>query len=340
MAAVSKDLLQELKEKYPDLSDEAIREIVNKLASSMDTTTREGESEPYSSYDNLLRGAKISSGGKTGVFEGIAMLDFMDQRRERREVRTGNTGSNPELTAVLSRLENMEKREADRLIEERRQRELQPLRNDVLATRQEIQGIRTQLANMGKSPTIKPAEDTHVKEIRDRLDKAEARYEELKDKLSDRERRAWEKRIETLESKPPPEASDLKRVEDALETYDRIIKRKGAGEGGEFDWRTMAISTSGDVIKEGLAAYREMTKEVQKEVVASNSPQVDDVTKRQVLNFALTQIKKGAKTVDVNKASEHLGITSREVYNALEVLNKEGAINTGGTKTAKKDREG
>ncbi len=326
MAMVSKDLIQELKEKYPDLSDEAIREIVNKLAASVDKspiTEREG---PYESYDSLLRGAKTSSGGKVGVFEGIAMLDFMDQRRERREVRTGNTGGNPELTAVLSRLENMEKREADRLVEERRQRELQPLRNEITASRQEIQGLRTQIANLGKPPTTKPVEDTHVTEMRGRLDKAEARYEELKDKLSDRERRAWEKRIETLESKPPPEASDLKRVEDALESYDRIIKRKAGGEGGEFDWRTMAISTEGDVIKEGLAAYKEMSHEVQKEATASNSPQIDDVTKRQVLNFALTQIKKGAKTVDVGKASEHLGITEREVFNALEVLNKEGAL--------------
>ncbi len=321
------------------MPDEAIRDVVNKLASSIDKSPRTEREGPYGSYDTLLRGAKTAMGGKTSVFEGIALMDYMDERRERRGTRTENTGSSPELTAIKTKLENMEKREEERVAEERRQRELLPLRTDILATRQEIQGIRAQLANLGKPLKTRPEEDAPGKDLKDRLDKAEERYEQLKDKLSDRERKTFEKRIEFLENRSSPEASDLKRIETALDTYDRIAKR-GKGESGEFDWKTMAISTTGDIAREGLQAYKEMSKELSKEAAASTSPQVDEVTKRQVLNYALTQIKRGAKNVDVNKGAEYLGITPREVYNALEILNKEGALlTTGRAGAAKKTRE-
>ena len=108
--------------------------------------------------------------------------------------------------------------------------------------------------------------------------------------------------------------------------------KKGETTPGEFDWRTAGISTFGEVTTEAIKAYRDIAKGKGEgsEEGGEERPLSRAIIERRVYNYAMKKIAAGELTIDPYKAGEELGLTSNQVWGAVDALRKRGALQSTG----------
>ena len=121
-------------------------------------------------------------------------------------------------------------------------------------------------------------------------------------------------------------SSDVDKVLSLIETVEKRLKR---GEGGEVDYKTMTVSTLGEIGKELISAYRDVSTlsrgaesgQPKQETPASA---MQSIIKRQVQNYIVQRMEAGATILNVQEAATTLGITVGQVTWAYNQLMKEG----------------
>jgi len=99
------------------------------------------------------------------------------------------------------------------------------------------------------------------------------------------------------------------------------------GEAGELDWRTVTVTTAGEVLQEAIGAVREIEAGKAEEGAEGEKPPASgELIERRVYNYAMKKIAAGQLNVDPYKAAEELGLTPNDVWNAIENLKKRGAL--------------
>lgn len=116
---------------------------------------------------------------------------------------------------------------------------------------------------------------------------------------------------------------------------------------GELDWRTVAMSTAGEVATEAIKAYRDVeTGKAAGKEDEGTQPLSGQVIERRVYNYAMKKIAAGELNVDPYKAADDLSLTPNQVWTAIENLRKRGALvaktpaETGGTPPVPRSEEG
>lgn len=118
---------------------------------------------------------------------------------------------------------------------------------------------------------------------------------------------------------------DLTVVIDKIST---AFGKKGEAPAGEFDWRTAAVSTFGEVTTEAIRAFRdvERSKGEEEEEKEEKTELSSQIIERRVYNYALKRIAAGELSIDPYKAGEELNLSAEQVWRAVESLRKRGAL--------------
>ncbi len=292
----------------------------------------EREERPAFDLLDILKGRKRGEFATSEVLAYAILADIMDRREDRREERMwrrqmlANPTSKPSPEVEVLKAEVGELRKTvGELLETIRSQQQEK------AQKEFVQGVVEQVVGQ-----IMP----ELKSVKDRLD-------------------AFEKQAAAASQQqaPPPETSELREIRDSLkeitdkigekigakgltlsdveqlmnviETLEkRIVKREG---GGEVDYRTMAVSTLGELGKEVVSAWRDIQTAkapsyatqppLQEETPASA---MQNIIKRQVQNYIIARMKAGATTINTAQAAQELGLTPGQVYWAYNQLMREG----------------
>jgi len=124
------------------------------------------------------------------------------------------------------------------------------------------------------------------------------------------------------------------KLKDYLDSLAAIMDRinefgkRGEAPSGEFDWRTAAINTFGEVAGEGIRAISEIEARKPRGLEGEGEePQLSSrIIERRVYNYAMKKIVAGELTINPYEAAEELGLTANEVWGAVETLRKRGAL--------------
>jgi len=124
---------------------------------------------------------------------------------------------------------------------------------------------------------------------------------------------------------------DVDSLVTVIEKLERFYKKEP---GGEFDWRTQAISSGTEIGKELITAYKdiETSKGSSSEVSQVTQPappsvEMQNVIKRQVQNYIMQRLHTGAATMNLKECAQTLGLTVQQVAWAYQTLMAEGWIN-------------
>jgi len=260
-----------------------------------------------------------------GVAETILLMDYQDrqdERRYRRELadrQSKSSSPSPEVEAVKTEVSAL-KKTVDDLVEtirserqEKAQKELiegvvqqttDKIMPELQAVKQKLEEYDQRIAT-GEEPSFS-LEDLKesLKEMTDKLgEKVGAGGKTLGDVVND--------------------------VDKIMELVDSIEKRLRHGEGaGEVDYKTMAVSTVGEIGKELIGAYRDIATQsatsLETQEVEKPATTMQTVIKRQVQNYITQRMKAGATTMNIQEAANELGLTSGQVAWAYQTLMKEG----------------
>ena len=197
------------------------------------------------------------------------------------------------------------------------------------------------------------AEDKRQAEIQpiyERLDEVKARVDKLAEEKEGKEKPPTAERREELmalnraidalrlaterlaEKGKAGEAEKLSELVDSLGSLAEKIaglQAKLAGkksEAGELDYKTVAITTAGEVAQELIGAYRDIEAGKTAEGEGEKPPAERELIERRVYNYAMKKIAAGQLEVDPYKAAEELRLTPNQVWNAIENLKKRGAL--------------
>jgi hypothetical protein len=179
-----------------------------------------------------------------------------------------------------------------------------------------LQSLQVQVNELAKQPPTPSGPD--------RADELREISKEIKDAVDRMGEKAGAKQL-TL--------ADVDPLLTIITKIDEKFKKEPTG---EFDWRVATISTLGETMKEGIAAY----KEVQAAKAAgagaaqgqpqSNAPanaEMAAIIRRQVQNYILGKLSTGAATMNIQDAARELGLTPEQVAWAYQTLTAEGWIN-------------
>jgi len=292
----------------------------------------EREEEPIFDLRELLRskkGGKIEMGD---VMPYAILTDIMDRREDRREQRewrretreqqrmNPSSKPSPEVEALkgeISELKNMVAGLA-KTIQSQEQQEAQKVFVDgvVKQTKDmitpELQVIKDKLAEFDAKIASGQQPETSLADIKNDLITA---IDRMGEKVG-----AGGKTLTDV-------TSDVDKVLSLIETVEKRLKH---GEGGEVDYKTMTVSTLGEIGKELVAAYRDVAT-ASKEGGGAQPPQqetpastMQTIIKRQVQNYIMQRMEAGATKMNVQEAAQTLGLTPGQVAWAYNQLMKEG----------------
>lgn len=96
----------------------------------------------------------------------------------------------------------------------------------------------------------------------------------------------------------------------------------------ELDWKTAMISTMGEVAQEGIKAYKEVeaVRKPEEEEGAEQPGLSKQIIERKVHHYAMNLIAQGKLEVNPYQAAEDLGLTADQVWEAIQSLQKRGAL--------------
>jgi len=300
------------------------------------------EKRPFNLAE-LMRSRRKGEG--PGFWETLAYMDYQDRKEERawrREERERATKNTPQ-TSASPDVEALKKEVGD----------LKDTVSDLLETIRSQQQEKAQkefVDGVVKSTTDKimpelQAVKQKLEEYDQRLAKGEPpefSLEELKESLVDA--------IDRLGEKAGAGGKTLTDVvgdvDKLLGVVESIEKRIRKGEGGEVDYKTMAVSTVGEIGKELITAYKEI--ETSKsgglgsaEVPPAETPAstMQTIIKRQVQNYLTQRMTAGAVTFNVAEAAKELGLTPGQIVWAYKELMKEGFFQVKVSSKGKKVRQ-
>lgn len=127
----------------------------------------------------------------------------------------------------------------------------------------------------------------------------------------------------------------LDDVNPILDLVDKLDKRLGKKEPeGEYNWKAAAISTMGEIGKEAMATGKEIMQnrpqafpgQQPQQPAAANEMKV--IMKRQLQNYILQRLQKGATELNIMEAATTLGLSPQQVNEMYEQLVREGFIRT------------
>lgn len=160
---------------------------------------------------------------------------------------------------------------------------------------------------------------------------------------------------EKLSEKGGTGSTDVTTVFDqAVKLMDKITevtKKYGAGgESGDVDWRSVAISTVGEIGTEAIHAARDIyaTKgeELGEEskVAAEKGEKPAKITQRiidrKLLGYIQKRVAGGAFNLDSRDAAKDLGVTSDDIIDSYKRLRDKGLVTTPGRKKQKPGESG
>jgi len=291
----------------------------------------EEREEPVFDLKSLLSSKK---GGKMELSDVLAytmITDVMERREDRREERQWRR----------------ERREGQQTNSASKSPEVESLKGEI----SELRKIVENLAGTIQSQQQNEAQKTFVEGVvRQTTDKIMPDLQAIKDKLAEYDEKlatgeqpstslediktAFVEAIDKMGEKVgaggktlTDVSSDVDKVLSLIETVEKRLKR---GEGGEVDYRTMTVSTLGEIGKEMISAYRDVAT-ASREAESGQPPKqetpasaMQTIIKRQVQNYIVQRMEAGATTLNVQEAATTLGITVGQVSWAYNQLMKEG----------------
>ena len=294
----------------------------------------EAEEAPAFDLASLLKGRKGAQFGTGEVMAYAILADIMDRREDRREERMwkreqrmnpSSNKSSPEVESLKAEVSGLRKTVSDLLetIKGQQQSEAQKqfvegvVKQTTGSIMPELQKVseRLEALEAQATSTPQPTETAELKEIRDSL-------KSVTDKLGEK---VGAKGL-TL--------NDVTDLIDVIETLEKRVVKKG--EGGEVDYKTMAVSTVGEIGKELVSAWRDISTTPKTAEGSYQPPQqetpastMQNIIKRQVQNYILARMEAGATTMNVQQAAQELGLTPGQIAWAYNQLMKEGWVHVG-----------
>jgi len=234
----------------------------------------------------------------------------------------GGEAENPGLKAVNERLDRIEKaKEMEAAVK--------PLQDQITRLSEQVEElVDGGRGRKGEEPSaeIKAITDT-LDKISNRLDDMDQRYEfntavqGLKDEFNN---------VKTeIANIKKGGGSNVEQLDSLLGTMETIWKRietlsgKGTPEG--VDWRATAISTFGEITKEGIKAAEKVATG-RKEEEKTKEPQgvSERIIDKLVMNHCMKEIAKGVLNVNVEAAAKELDLTPKQVYDSIMSLKEKG----------------
>lgn len=282
------------------------------------------EEAPIFDLKSLLSARK--GGQQPGFWEVLAYMDYMDRKEDR-----------------MWRRQQLERQPHNSPSPE-----VQQLRDQVKMLTENVQNLMKQLQSQQQQQAQKEFVDNLTKGIigqlspklenlEKRIGQIEQQASELREtqpeKASALENVAKELRqaVERLGEKAGASQLNLSDVDTLLNVLDRLQQKlPKTASTGEVDWRSVGISTVGEIGKELVGAFREIesskrsgfqpTSQAQTPEAAS----MQNVIKQQLKAYILRRMKAGATTMNVQQAAQELGLTPQQIVQAYKALADEG----------------
>jgi len=247
----------------------------------------------------------------------------------------GGGEESPGLKSVNERLDRIEKAKEMEAV-------VKPLQDQISRLSEQVKDLSEGgRGRKGEEPSaeMKAITDT-LDKIGKRLDDMDQRYEfntviqGLKDEFNN-------VKTEVSRIKEGGGTDNVKQLESLLGTMETIWKRietlsgKGTPEG--VDWRATAISTFGEITKEGIKAAEKVATG-RKEEEKTKEPQgvSERIIDKLVMNHCMKEIAKGVLNVNVEAAAKELDLTPKQVYDSIMRLKEKGIFDAkiqGGVKS-------
>lgn len=294
---------------------------------------QEGEEEKEEPVFDLKSLLSSKKGGKMELSDVLAytmITDVMERREDRREERQWRrerreglqpnpTGKSPEVESLKGEISELRKivESLAGTITTQQQNEAQKtfvtgvVKQTTDTIMPELQKVSERLEALEAQAASTPQPTTETAELREIRDSLKSVTDKLGEKIG----------AKGLTLNDVTELIDVIKV---LE--ERVVKKSE----GEVDFRTMAVSTVGEMGKELITAYKEIST-AKAEGAGAQPPQettpasaMQNIIKRQVQNYIVQRMEAGATTINVANAAQELALTPGQVAWAYNQLMKEG----------------
>lgn len=311
---------------------------------------KEEEGEIFSLKDLITRRGK---GGQpttlNDILPYVILSDMMDRREDRREERRWrneqrtkaadaprNTAS-PEIVRVESQITSLSQT-VDGLVKmmgekEQKAEQVAFVQGVVKETADkilpEITAVSQRLQALEQRAATAPSSSEDVSELKS----IRGSLQGIVDKIG-----------ETAGAK----GMNITDLENIMSVIEKLEKHFDKGSEGEVSPTTMAISTFGEIGKELVSAYKEISaQKVERgeagsqhaSAPAAPATAIQAIIKRQVQDYVVQRMQAGSTKIDVNQAAADLGISAEQVVWAYNQLAKEGWFQIQGQKTKGKEEE-
>jgi len=289
----------------------------------------EEREEPVFDLRSLLSSKKGAQFGTGEVMAYAILADIMDRREDRREERMwkreqrmnpSSSKPSPEVDALKTEVSELRKSISDML---------ETLRGKEQAEAQKafVEGVVKQTTDkiMPELESVKEKLEEYDEKLASGQKPESSSLEELKQTLQNMTDKIGEK-VGASGKSLSDVVSDVDKL---MALVDAIEKRMRRGEGGEVDYKTMTVSTLGEIGKEMISAYRDVataSREFESQPPKQETPAstMQTIIKRQVQNYILQRMETGATTMNVQQAAQELALTPGQVAWAYNQLMKEG----------------
>ncbi len=249
--------------------------------------------------------------------------------------------SSEAVIALGARLDRIEKRSEF-------EQQLNPIK-------EQLKTLSEKIGKIGEKPPGAGAASPELKKLQDKVDNLVATIGKKKEQdafaagfegLKDEFKTLGEK----ITAKGGTEANDVTTVFDqAVTLMDKITevtKKYGGGEGSDVDWRSVAISTAGEIGTEAIKAARDIMSgkgegevgeesKVAKETGEKPAQITQRMIDRKLLGYIQKRVAAGAFDLDSREAAKDLGVTSDDIIDSYKRLRDAGLVTTPGAKKQK-----
>ena len=224
------------------------------------------------------------------------------------------------LDSIMKRLEKLEtEKERDQLIRTIEDR-LKYVDEKIKPIEETVNKLVDKLDQLSTVKAGSPEESALLREIK-----------ELKDALTKKEYKETLEEIRNIVASIPEKIGEstvkgelgLDAIDKALSIYDKLERKIGKRPPeGTPDWKTTAVSTFADVVKEVLPKVVSSGEEGE----ASREKTLQDVIDMKVLEYALGVKKYGSGVLNIKRCATDLGLTEQQVKDSLARLKERGLI--------------
>ncbi len=212
---------------------------------------------------------------------------------------------------------------------------------------QQLGNLADQIKEIGKQPTTSTEESAAMTKLQESIEKINARF----DKKEERDtftaemhgiREDLKNYQESLGQggggKPGDPSAAFDQAVALMDKITEITKKYGGGE-GDLDWRTIAISTTGEIAKEAILAAKEIMgggegeEETQEQV--KNEPISQRIVDKKVLDYIRGRVAAGAADINTKDAAKTLKLNEKQVFDSYQRLEAKGLVTTPGPATSK-----